>query len=77
MKTASHDMFCANRTIPHASLWYLLLVCFYNSYRLLEGKGKYLVSSRSISYLLRNELVNQNCMQDPAGGFGSRWLITH
>lgn len=77
MKTASHDMFCVNKTIPHASLWYLLWVCFYNSNRPLESKAKYLVSLRSISYLLRNELINQNCMQDPTNAIGIRWLILH
>lgn len=77
MKTASYDMFCANRTIAHAFLWYLLLVLFYKSYILLESKTEYLVSLRGISDLLNNELMHQNCMQDPTDGIGTRWLIFH
>lgn len=77
MKTASYDMFCANRTIPHASLWYLLLVLFYDSYRLLKSETTSLVSLRGLSYSLSNELRHWNCRQDLAKGIGSRWLILH
>lgn len=77
MKRASCDVFCANRTILHAFLWYLLLIVFYKSYRLLESKTKYLVSLRGTSYLLSNELIQQNCTPDPSNGIGTQWLICH